>query len=1441
MKIKKLMLASLTSLVGAASLFTLSSCIDKPANKTTDITNENVDKKYQIYVLAKDSGYTGTYEEWLNEIKGDSVELKVENATILWRYTKDKDWIELINLSDLFDEKAKVEFSTNADKLVWKYKNETEWKDLFDLSSLKGNDGKSAYEIAKEAGFTGTADEWLESLKAEAAKNIELSANATHILWKYENETEWKNLIELSLLEGAAGKSAYEIAVEQGFEGEVTEWLDSLKGNGISDVEILEEDEASITYSINFTNGDSFVFDIPKAKAPEEIDERTKGVVFAEIAGYGYQAVDFYGESDDILVPSTYNGKPVLSAKINFQSYSVPGDKKAVNELVISENITDVLVIGDINALLLPHSAKSVYLSGTVDSLFYNGTFEELIDLNLNVNISNLFLLDENGDIEYNGQKYKQIDLTVMDLRGYETITKDLVSKLSRFKPSSICMDSTTTTIKKDAFIDFNTTNSVLFYDGTLSDWSNITFESELSNPMSRIEEFYIPDENGDATYDNKRYSYLNDLYIDENVIGDYQFYGFDVAYLTLSDTVEKIGKSAFGNFEADEVLYDGVISDWLKIDFYNEESNPGKNSSIFVIDQDGSYTHDNKNYNSPTEIVLDEYYEDIEKKLIGFDCNILVINSGLEKYYQNHLLFLSNYDIYYDGNEDIDFSQFTYANMLNLYIKTDVVTEINYNGNYYYKFTLEQQSDAPINKQMVWNPLSLAEAQKSYNVSGSIDANVVYNRNYGITYNGALKNASTVNPIDGLTYAVGDTLPAWKEFATKLGLASINQAGLYGSNDASSYNMVRENNFIGINGEQTDIFSNTTANLKALAADKKLVDLLPYLNSGKMPAFNRFLNNNPEIASEILVNGGIYYLPYFDGYQNFEKSFILDTAIVEKLLDEDLPEGTGNLLAGASADINSKGLKGSPVAEPYIDGNYNYPSATQISIVNPNTKTAVKVNVAQTSNIIKDQNALLAVTDGSTTGKDLIDQFKNYARAAYGDIIDNYYDGKISKMFTSVGACYNADDLVALLRIFKANPDVLYGSADAYDEVVPVFPRGGADNRVYNILQFGATLYGVQGFDSELDNLYIGADGKMHDAQTTKASYDLLDKLNGLYSEGLIEEGFWVYRTGTIGVDTYFKKTANNPTFGLLEYDYIATQTVSNDLYKGIGTDPSKRKTAACGFDFSNMEIKGIAPVLSPLTYVSTNSSDINQDLDDTEGKTIQRYYESNRTIKGTSWAIPYNSDNIDSAIALMDLMFTKEGWEIQNFGPSDYWDYQNILGVETPVIKDIIFEHALASNIDIWTYFYGFMGTALGIAHYRPITLDLQTASRYSQEAYINLVLACNLNVQINSRFVASALSPMAWNSAIPLELTRMDADTYKSYGALDEYWNSHGKAARDGNPTGWVKSIVGASDTDEVIYYNGSYTLSGVKALQTTKNLTYLKFMSSQLDLIPEEAEE
>ena len=73
-------------------------------------------------------------------------------------------------------------------------------KEPYFVAGGAGTAGKSAYEIAVEHGFEGTEEEWLESLKGEPGPP------------------------------GADGKSAYEIAVDNGFEGTEEEWLASLKG-----------------------------------------------------------------------------------------------------------------------------------------------------------------------------------------------------------------------------------------------------------------------------------------------------------------------------------------------------------------------------------------------------------------------------------------------------------------------------------------------------------------------------------------------------------------------------------------------------------------------------------------------------------------------------------------------------------------------------------------------------------------------------------------------------------------------------------------------------------------------------------------------------------------------------------------------------------------------------------------------------------------------------------------------------------------------------------------------------------------------------------------------------------------------------------------------------------------------------------------------------------
>lgn len=78
-----------------------------------------------------------------------------------------------------------------------------------DAAGLPGADGKSAYELAVSQGFNGTIEEWLLSLHGKDGTN---GTNG------------------IDGIDGIDGKSAYDLAVEQGYVGSQSEWVASLKG-----------------------------------------------------------------------------------------------------------------------------------------------------------------------------------------------------------------------------------------------------------------------------------------------------------------------------------------------------------------------------------------------------------------------------------------------------------------------------------------------------------------------------------------------------------------------------------------------------------------------------------------------------------------------------------------------------------------------------------------------------------------------------------------------------------------------------------------------------------------------------------------------------------------------------------------------------------------------------------------------------------------------------------------------------------------------------------------------------------------------------------------------------------------------------------------------------------------------------------------------------------
>ena len=105
------------------------------------------------------------------------------------------------------------------------------YQQLLEKISEKGKDGKSAYEIAIEHGFVGTEADWLESLKGVDGKDGCDGRNGVDGLPGKDGKDGADGLPGRDGINGTDGKSAYIIAVEHGFSGTETEWLQSLKGS----------------------------------------------------------------------------------------------------------------------------------------------------------------------------------------------------------------------------------------------------------------------------------------------------------------------------------------------------------------------------------------------------------------------------------------------------------------------------------------------------------------------------------------------------------------------------------------------------------------------------------------------------------------------------------------------------------------------------------------------------------------------------------------------------------------------------------------------------------------------------------------------------------------------------------------------------------------------------------------------------------------------------------------------------------------------------------------------------------------------------------------------------------------------------------------------------------------------------------------------------------
>lgn len=185
----------------------------------------NISGATDTYKVSYTDGTTSTFTVYngtngKDGTNGKEVELKVSETAIQWKYNDDKNWTDLILLSELKGlDGQSVSLRADSNNIQWKNDNDTEWTNLISLTELKGLDGFSPLlEITTIDGgnklditdASGTKS--LQILNGSNGKEIELEKDDINLKWRYVGDSSWKVLVPLSSLKGIDGENGVSIA-----------------------------------------------------------------------------------------------------------------------------------------------------------------------------------------------------------------------------------------------------------------------------------------------------------------------------------------------------------------------------------------------------------------------------------------------------------------------------------------------------------------------------------------------------------------------------------------------------------------------------------------------------------------------------------------------------------------------------------------------------------------------------------------------------------------------------------------------------------------------------------------------------------------------------------------------------------------------------------------------------------------------------------------------------------------------------------------------------------------------------------------------------------------------------------------------------------------------------------------------------------------------------
>ena len=567
----------------------------------------------------------------------------------------------------------------------------------------------------------------------------------------------------------------------------------------------------------------------------------------------------------------------------------------------------------------------------------------------------------------------------------------------------------------------------------------------------------------------------------------------------------------------------------------------------------------------------------------------------------------------------------------------------------------------------------------------------------------------------DGNTYHTGELKPTWAEVQNKLDVVFKDQ---YQGNSASAeFDYWKER--LG----DVDMVSGTATQLTENGEAGNVVNIAEYLD--KMPNFKAYLEANPIVRMSITGNtdtGAIYFSPYFDGVDDIERMPLMRTDWVEKLLN-----GEGEFAASASSKTAA------PAYQPYM------PTSGKVEV------DVVKADGSGVEKVTKDYDTAGNIVDkmnaaGSMDGVAAVNMLRAYIDQAYG----GYYGTNRADLFVGQNAAWDADELVALLRCVVANPQTLNGG----NSVQGLFTREDNNNqRRVDMFRFTGTLFGVRGLESRQDYLYVGADNQMHDARQEAATYEALNRMNGMVKEGLVSKAF-------LDNSEESSKTYLENDLGFMHYDYNQTQTIMNET--------------------ALQEGEKYMAVMVPVAHWDDGSS--------ADG-VYMRFTESWRSVKTDGWAISKagvaNDENkLNAALALIDFAYSEEGQILMSYGPEAFRGTDTFIfnGKEMPVIAD-------ATREELWdkaggnytNYARWYLGSTLSFL--KSQAFEYQCTHEVGQQGAGYISTAIGLGV-IKHPELAMASNP--WYTIVPtvLPTTKVENETVAGYTELKDRFDQTSK---------------------------------------------------------------